>query len=151
MSETDRMINELKLAGLYDADSDYDGMIGEAVEELLLVFQKQGHSGFSAPHVASIFQRLVSGETLTPLTGEDEEWGETFGGGILQNKRCSYIFKEIDGGAYNIDGRIFVDKDGCSFTNFRSRTEVVFPYSEPKAEVIKEGTPEAEQYSDVFS
>jgi hypothetical protein len=39
MSSTERAIEELHRAGLYDEDSDYGGMIGTAVEELLLVFQ----------------------------------------------------------------------------------------------------------------
>ena len=49
---------ELKAAGLLDKDSDYDGMLGEAALELVEVFDKQGHSGLSAPYVASIVNKL---------------------------------------------------------------------------------------------
>ena len=39
---TDHARNELKLAGLFDKDSDYDGMLGDSVMELVKVFSKQG-------------------------------------------------------------------------------------------------------------
>ena len=71
MTETDRSIEELKIAGLFDKDSDYEGMVGKAVQELLKVFQKQGHSGASASIVASIFHNLVKGESLSHVTGEE--------------------------------------------------------------------------------
>ena len=43
---------ELKLAGLFNKDSDYGGEIGKAVLELVNVFEKQGHSGFSAEWIS---------------------------------------------------------------------------------------------------
>ncbi len=97
-STTNRCINELQIAGLFDKDSDYEGMVGKAVQELLEVFGKQGHSGMSAPHVAGIFNRLVQGKTLSPLKGTDDEWvdiAESMGGDIrYQNNRCSAVFKK---------------------------------------------------------
>ena len=39
---------ELEKAGLFDKDSDYNGMIGNAVMELIEKFSEQGHSGFFA-------------------------------------------------------------------------------------------------------
>lgn len=39
---------ELQLAGLFDQDSDYEGMLGTAVYEIIKVFAQQGHSGASA-------------------------------------------------------------------------------------------------------
>ena len=59
MSTTDACIQELERAGLFKKDSDYGGMIGDAVKELLLVFQKQGHSGYSAQVTATIFGKLI--------------------------------------------------------------------------------------------
>ena len=44
MTMTDRAIEELQRAGFFGKDSDYEGMLGESVKELLLVFQKQGKS-----------------------------------------------------------------------------------------------------------
>jgi hypothetical protein len=45
--------------GMYDDDSDYDGMIGEAVEELSATFGEQGHSGTSAVITMAIFNKLM--------------------------------------------------------------------------------------------
>jgi len=67
-------LGELDRADLFEADSDYDGMLGEAVWDLLLAFDDANHSGFSAMLTADIFHRLVRGETLTPLTDNPDEW-----------------------------------------------------------------------------
>tara|TARA_Y100000296_G_C5133042_1_gene236621 strand:+ start:127 stop:447 length:321 start_codon:yes stop_codon:yes gene_type:complete len=64
---------ELEAAGLFDKDSDYDGMLGTAALELVEVFAKQGHSGFSASIVTSLVNKLFKYEPLGPLTGEDYE------------------------------------------------------------------------------
>jgi hypothetical protein len=50
----------LKNQGLFDEDSDYGGMLGEAVLELVKVFSKQGHSGFSAMLTKEMFYRLLN-------------------------------------------------------------------------------------------
>lgn len=44
--------------GLKDKDSDYNGMLGEAVLELVELFSKQGHSGYSAKQTISLFTQL---------------------------------------------------------------------------------------------
>lgn len=143
MSEYERCIKELELAGLFDKDSDYEGMIGEAVKELLQVFSKQGHSGFSAHTVVNIFHELINGkEILSPLTGNDDEWvdvSEPSGYYCLQNKRRSSVFKtETDCIDVN-GGPIFKDRNGCTFTNKNSILHnITFPYIPPaKREVIE--------------
>ncbi|MCA9748784.1 MAG: hypothetical protein KC414_06740, partial [Romboutsia sp.] len=65
---------ELDKAGLFSKDSDYDGMIGKAVMELINTFSNQGHSGFSAMWVNELFSKLSKYETLTELTSNEEEW-----------------------------------------------------------------------------
>ena len=50
---------ELRRVGLFDEDSDYNGMLGEAVMELIRTFAKQGHSGCSAGITADLFNRVV--------------------------------------------------------------------------------------------
>lgn len=99
MTETERGIRELKLAGLFDKDSDYDGMIGEAVKELLEVFGKQGHSGVSAQRTANIFRKLVKGDILIPIKEDDKNWVDC-GNGVFQNARCSALFKDKKGVNY---------------------------------------------------
>lgn len=49
----------LKKLGMFDEDSDYDGMLGRAIEELSLVFSKQGHSGMSAAITTQLFNKLM--------------------------------------------------------------------------------------------
>ena len=63
---------ELRLAGLFDEDSLYGGMLGEAVMELVKVFAHQNHSGLSATLVLHIFNKVAKYNPLTPLTGEPE-------------------------------------------------------------------------------
>jgi len=84
---------ELRLAGLFDKDSDYSGMLGEAVIELIKVFAKQGHSGMSASMVSNLFNKLSRFKPITPLTFNDDEWGEV-SNGVYQNKRNSAVFKD---------------------------------------------------------
>jgi len=48
---------ELELAGLFAKDSDYGGMLGDAVLELIEKFAEQGHSGASAGMVSDLFGR----------------------------------------------------------------------------------------------
>jgi len=50
----------LKSRGLFDGGADYGGMLGEAVLELIKVFSKQRHSGFSAELTKEMFYRLLS-------------------------------------------------------------------------------------------
>lgn len=102
--------------------------------ELLDVFSKQGHSGFSASYCVSLFAKLASLEPACPLTGKGDEWNEV-GEGIFQNKRCSHVFKGADGRAYDIDGKIFRDPNGALSTNIDSRVYIEFPYT-PKSEYI---------------
>ena len=54
----------LRELGAYDKDSDYEGMIGEAVEQLSDTFSKQGHSGMSAAVTMGLFNQLM------------DEWGK---------------------------------------------------------------------------
>jgi len=65
---------ELELAGMFDEDSDYEGMIGEAVIELIELFASQGHSGCSADITRSIFDRLAKFKPMTELTDNPTEW-----------------------------------------------------------------------------
>jgi hypothetical protein len=132
--------NELTTAGLFDKDSDYDGMLGDAVLELVNVFSYQGHSGFSAGMCVNIFKKVALHEPLGPLTGEDDEWNNCWDmdpdSDLFQNKRCSHVFKEgIDGTAYDINGKIFREPDGMTYTSRDSRVDAIFPYT-PVSEYV---------------
>ena len=122
---------ELNAAGLFDKDSDYEGMIGKAVMDLMKVFSDQGHSGFSAGLVRHVFDKVAGYQPLCPLTGEDSEWTELDYGDHMvgQNKRCSHVFKRSDGTAYDIDGLIMQDWGGNTYTGTGSSVDVKFPYT----------------------
>lgn len=74
MSLLDHAETELRTAGLFDKDSDYDGMIGDAVKDLVRVFADQGHSGYSAALTLDVFQRVASYKALGPITNNPDEW-----------------------------------------------------------------------------
>lgn len=136
MSLTDFARNELKLAGLFDADSDYGGMLGEAVMKMVTVFSEEGHSGFSALMAISLFEKVARFQPLTPLTGEPSEWiavdgpseGDPGSAKLFQNNRCPHVFKDAKG-AYDSEGRVFREPDGACFTSRDSRVPVTFPYT----------------------
>jgi hypothetical protein len=95
--------NEMRKAGLYDADSDYGGMIPEAVMALVEAHSKQGHSGGSHHVTLSIFNQVINYKTLTPLTSDPSEWTD-HGNNTWQSNRQSSVFSR-DGGKtwYDID------------------------------------------------
>jgi len=55
---------ELRKHGLFDKNSDYDGMLGEGVLELIKTFASQGHSGYSAQITRELFYKLSDFQTL---------------------------------------------------------------------------------------
>lgn len=114
---------------------DMQALMNQGLRELVLVFGTQGHSGFSAGWAIACLTKLLSFEPLSPLTGEDSEWGEV-GNGVLQNRRCGRVFKEsvrFGGQPYDIEGIVWEDPDGGCFTNAQSAVLVTFPYT-PKTE-----------------
>ena len=145
---------ELEIAGLFDKDSDYNGMLGTAVMELIENFSKQGHSGHSASIVVDIFNKLAKYKPLSPLTGEESEWVNVEGpdGNMHQNNRNSAVFKDSkDGKPYFIDayvkrtpngnkwcGRLHL-KDGrsvgrCYIKDFSSMPTIVIDVLEKEVE-----------------
>lgn len=100
---------EMKFAGLYDTDSDYGGMIPEAVMALVEAHSKQGHSGGSHWVTMQIFNKVINYKPLTPITSNPEEWFKhdyemTGGTECWQNIRQSTCFS-TDGGKtwYDLD------------------------------------------------
>lgn len=114
--------------------------MNRALREIVFVFGSQGHSGFSAGYAADALEKLLRFEPLRPLTGEPDEWTEV-GTGLWQNRRCSRVFKDADGRAYDIDGRVFREPNGCCYTSADSRVYVTFPYR-PKTEYVDVPFPE---------
>lgn len=111
-----------------------DKWIQQNVLELLEVFSRQGHSGSSAPYCVSMFKALALHEPLVPISGSDDEWNEV-SDGLWQNNRCSHVFKDADGRAYDINGRVFREPNGCCYTCRESWVYVTFPYT-PTTEYV---------------
>lgn len=103
MSLVDHARTELEAAGLFDKDSDYDGMIGESVMKLIEAFADQGHSGFSAEMTLFIFNRVANFKSLGPITTNPNEWQDLYGMSdtpLWQNRRQSSCFSRDGGKTY---------------------------------------------------
>jgi len=135
--------SELDRIGMTDND-DMNGMMRKHLLHMVKEFSEEGHSGFSASYALQCLEKLLRFKPLSPLTGEDDEWGdvsEVSGEPMFQNKRCSSIFKHgKDGEAYDIDGKVFWEwytdnetgeKHKSYYTGKGSRVPVTFPYIVP--------------------
>lgn len=99
---------ELRAAGMFDPDADFDGAVAPCVTALMEAFCAYGHSGGSAPVTLAAFHRLAQHKPLTPLTGEDDEWDDRSaqnGSPLWQNKRCHSVFKNEDGAWQQLEGQ----------------------------------------------
>ena len=114
---------------------DFQQVICEQILELLELFSKHNHSGNTAPYAIDLFKKLAAFEIIVPLTGKDNEWIK-IGNNTWQNKRCSHVFKDTNGKAYDIFGKIIREPNGCCYTNKDSNVFIEFPYT-PKREYIE--------------
>ena len=154
-------MNEFRIAGWIDENGNYtdemQGCICDHLLKLLDAFAEEGHSGSSAPYTINLFKKLAMFETITPLTGVDDEWHKVTDGGVIvyQNKRNGAVFKQsdrFDGQAYWLDGKVFwswakSDYDGEMFkscyTSRDSLVPITFPWTQPeKPEYVFEPTDE---------
>ena len=118
--------------------------VTNCIMELMDVFCKQGHSGFSASYVVNLFKDLVDGKPLSPLTGDEDEWSEPLDWGhngrvVQQNRRYSALFRENrdNSTAHYIDDVVFSDNGGITwFTSphkaQKYRKPIKFPWMPPK-------------------
>lgn len=91
--------NELQRAGLLDEGSDYDGMVGRAVLDLIKLFATQGHSGMSAMMTLQLFDELAHYRAITELTNDPSEWMDV-ADGMWQSRRQANAFSEDGGKTY---------------------------------------------------
>lgn len=153
MSLIEHAKTEFRAAGWTDENGVFNDemqeMICNHLLELLKVFSDEGHSGSSAPYAIGLFSRLAKFEPIAPLTGEDWEWNET-SRGVLQNKRASHVFKDLDTGeCYDIEGKVFwewcMPYEGrepnepykAYYTCRDSRVPVTFPYVVPEKPIYE--------------
>lgn len=112
-------------------DEGYQDLMNNHILEIIEVFSKQGHSGFSASYAINVLERLLRYKPLSALTGDDDEWEKGISGN-WQNKRCCSVFKDKDGNVYDIDAVVCSDNGGITwFSSNRFRKKVTFPYYPP--------------------
>ena len=137
-------INELTRIGMYNSGDEMNDAMCEHILKMVDVFAEEGHSGFSANYAINILKKLLRFEPLSPLTGEDDEWNdvsEYSGYEHYQNKRLSRVFKKgKDGQAYDIQGKVFVEPDGVTYTSRDSCVDIEFHYT-PKTEYVNVENP----------
>ena len=110
--------------------------MADSTVELLAVLSHQGHSGGSIGFAVQFFSKMAQFKPWGPLTGCEHEWGEPFDkDGTQQNTRCSHVFRDPIGRAYDSLGKVFRDPDGVCYTNVDSRVFIEFPYT-PKSEYV---------------
>ena len=85
-------LNELSEAGMFKEDSDYEGDMGKSVMELISLFARQGHSGFSGSMALHLFRRLANFKPLSPIQKPTENEYCERGPGVYQHKRLSSLF-----------------------------------------------------------
>lgn len=121
-----------------DADGDrMQALMGENVADMVAMFGLQGHSGLSAGYAQRYIELALRFEPFSPLTGAESEWSAPFKyNGSQQNKRCSHVFRDSDGRAYDIQGKVFEEPNGSRYTGRDSRVYVTFPYT-PAVEIVK--------------
>jgi hypothetical protein len=128
--------HELDLIGLKEDSDEMDRAMRNHILKMVEVFSDEGHSGFSASYALAILSKLLKFEPLTPLTGEDSEWNLVSEiDNLYQNRRCSHVFKS-NGKSYDINGKVFVQENGVSYTSADSKVDITFPYT-PKTEYVK--------------
>ena len=152
-------MTEFRAAGWIDDNGKYVDEMQEAicnhVIKLLEVFSDEGHSGSSAPYAINMFEKPAKFEPLVPLTGEDWEWLDLTDYGAdhmkYQNIRCSHVFKDVDGKAYDSDGKVFWEwytdsetgeKRKSYYTGRGSRVYIEFPYVPNSEYVYRESNAE---------
>lgn len=110
MSIIDHARREMELAGFGKSDS-------ATMLAIIRQFLDHWDSGGAVSVALPALVRLISGQPLTPLTGEPDEWLRHDYGGppSWQNRRCSNVFKDTE------DGQAYAVIDN-------QRINVTFPY-----------------------
>lgn len=136
-----RELDMLMPTGKDESDNSYcyQKMINNSVMELMKTFYDQGHSGYSASITASLFNQLAKNNPLSPLNGDDSEWGDDIDyDGSQQNVRCYSVFRKNhdNSTAYDIDRFAFSDDDGRSWfssgwleEDLNLDNSITFPYT----------------------
>ena len=109
-------------------------LINTNILNIVSLVASQGHTGFTASYLINTLNKLLRYQPLSSLTGNEEEWelvDENMG--LYQNIRCPSVFRNIEGKAYNVEGKVFTEDNGHTwFTCRDSRVDITFPYNVPQ-------------------
>lgn len=116
---------ELEILEKITLSTKADPMILQFKDEIIALcdkFGKSGQSGGSAPYatymMARCVEQLIEQLPITPIFDDDQYWElKDDGTGIMQNIRCSCLFKNKEGKAFYIDAIKFRDPDGKCYSN----------------------------------
>lgn len=89
-----------------DLKDSYNKLAYKSILELIKVFSKQGHSGFSANYCLSTFERLSRFKPLSDLSNNPEEWNDVSG---FCNKRTYQSRKNPS--CFSLDLKNYYDID----------------------------------------
>lgn len=102
-------------------------IIKDFIPEILALvdkFGRSGQSGGSAPYTASAIsdavKKLCLFKPIADITGEDSEWANNEidrDNPVVQNKRCTALFKQTNGRAYYLDAIIFKNEKGHTYSS----------------------------------
>lgn len=97
----------------YNKDYAVSYVIEPFEKEILSLCEKfglSGQSGGSAPAsaygISEAIKKLLLQEPISPITGAHEEW-EKVSEGLWQNKRCSALFKDVDGKCWYLNAIVW--------------------------------------------
>jgi hypothetical protein len=123
----------------YSYDSvDLQQYANRDILDLIRVFSRQGHSGYSSTYILNKFNRLARWKPISAITGNDDEWYEV-DDGIEQNKRLHSVFRrnKDNSTAFDIDDIVVSDNGGVtwmtgSICNDFREGPITFPYLPPE-------------------
>jgi hypothetical protein len=102
--------------------ANFDSDEKQAILEIMKRFFETFDSGGAVHYMLPVLVRLMSGQPLSPLTGDDNEWYQPIQSEpMLQNVRQSSVFKILNPGAMP---RLIYDIDNPAWDG-------TFPYSPP--------------------
>lgn len=93
---------ELQLAGAFEKDSMYEGMLGNSVLELVETFAKQGHSGMSAQITLQLFIMVANFKPLTDITDNPDDWMDVSEHSVPKGEKMYQCRRRSD--AFSRDG-----------------------------------------------
>ena len=124
MSITERAQRELSAVG---ADEEFSSLVLQTMDQFFDRYDSGGAVSVALPMFVGVLQRLIAGQPLSPLTGNDDEWvevGMEDGAPVYQNNRDSSVFKQKRNGVVE-----------CYDIDTPGRPAISFPYLATQADV----------------